>query len=308
MQKEPDYYAILGVDPAISVEELRQRHKVLVRELHPDTHGGDPALQERLTLVNVAFNELRDDLRRSAYDRRRREVPYRVSTLDYESQPEEEYIPRPVRRAVNIRYGTIGEQKRVHNRKAILGTLIAAVVSCVSVLTFLIISSGPFQSDTLDAANRPANTASTDSRTQAQQNRETAKLLQAESVFAQKYEDDLTAGEITLSKVNNEAYVLANDGNAARATLLRHHAQAFESELLSAGTDVRPAGVTYEQKFSDILSKRLVALEADNAELGKEEQGGSSGNMTDGKVASSTYESVQKARTMPGAQHSAAKL
>jgi hypothetical protein len=112
--------------------------------------------------------------------------------------------------------------------------------------------------------------------------------------------------------VNNEAYVLANDGNAARATLLRHHAQAFESELLSAGTDVRPAGVTYdaadEQKFSDILSKRLVALEADNAELGKEEQGGSSGNMTDGKVASSTYESVQKARTMPGAQHSAAKL
>ncbi|SDD79152.1 J domain-containing protein [Actinokineospora iranica] len=68
---EQDLYAVLGVAPTASAEEIGRAYRDLVRRLHPDTRaGGDPAAAERaLARVIAAHETLRDPLRRAAYDR-----------------------------------------------------------------------------------------------------------------------------------------------------------------------------------------------------------------------------------------------
>lgn len=63
-----DLYAVLGVDPDATGEEIRAAHRRAARETHPDL-GGDP---ERFHAVQVAWEVLGDPRRRADYDRRRR--------------------------------------------------------------------------------------------------------------------------------------------------------------------------------------------------------------------------------------------
>lgn len=51
--------ATLGLRPPVSAESVKARYKELVKELHPDTNGGDDRAEERLKLVNQAYNTLR---------------------------------------------------------------------------------------------------------------------------------------------------------------------------------------------------------------------------------------------------------
>jgi hypothetical protein len=63
-----DLYAVLGVTPSASTEEIRAAHRRAARETHPDL-GGDP---ERFHAVQLAWEVLGDERRRADYDRRRR--------------------------------------------------------------------------------------------------------------------------------------------------------------------------------------------------------------------------------------------
>jgi curved DNA-binding protein CbpA len=68
---EPDYYAVLSVDPCDSAGQITSAYRRLVRALHPDT-STSPADHDRFTQVVTAYEVLGDPQRRAAYDTTRR--------------------------------------------------------------------------------------------------------------------------------------------------------------------------------------------------------------------------------------------
>lgn len=69
MRERPDYYAILGVEPAASQEEIRRAYRRLARQYHPDVNNGDPEAEERFKAISQAYQVLSDPQKRAAYDR-----------------------------------------------------------------------------------------------------------------------------------------------------------------------------------------------------------------------------------------------
>lgn len=66
-----DYYAILGVSPEASPEEIKKAYRKLALETHPDRNPGDPAAEERFKKINEAYGVLSDPQKRAEYDRYR---------------------------------------------------------------------------------------------------------------------------------------------------------------------------------------------------------------------------------------------
>jgi molecular chaperone DnaJ len=68
MAKE-DYYRILGVSRDATKEELKKAYRKLAMEYHPDRRPGDKAAEQKFKDINEAYEVLRDDQKRAAYDR-----------------------------------------------------------------------------------------------------------------------------------------------------------------------------------------------------------------------------------------------
>ena len=67
---EADAYRVLGTEAGASTSELRRNMALLVRWLHPDHQKGDRSVFAHR--VTRAWNDLKTDERRMAYDRSRR--------------------------------------------------------------------------------------------------------------------------------------------------------------------------------------------------------------------------------------------
>jgi hypothetical protein len=63
-----DYYAVLGAEPSASVPELRAAFREAVLRHHPDRSASDSLATRRTSLLNRAWSELRDPVRRLHYD------------------------------------------------------------------------------------------------------------------------------------------------------------------------------------------------------------------------------------------------
>ena len=64
-----DYYATLEVAKGIGADELKKAYRKLAMKYHPDRNSGDKAAEARFKEVNEAYEVLKDDQKRAAYDR-----------------------------------------------------------------------------------------------------------------------------------------------------------------------------------------------------------------------------------------------
>jgi molecular chaperone DnaJ len=67
MARVPDLYAVLGVRPEASEDEIKRAYRKLARELHPDVNQ-DPEAERRFKEVSAAYQTLSDPARRRQYD------------------------------------------------------------------------------------------------------------------------------------------------------------------------------------------------------------------------------------------------
>ncbi len=52
-------FAVRGLEPPVTLDQLKRRYKELVKKHHPDANGGDRAAEERLKSINEAYTTLR---------------------------------------------------------------------------------------------------------------------------------------------------------------------------------------------------------------------------------------------------------
>jgi len=64
-----DYYEVLGLDKGAGVDDIKKAYRRLAMQWHPDRNPDNPAAEEKFREVNEAYDVLKDEQKRAAYDR-----------------------------------------------------------------------------------------------------------------------------------------------------------------------------------------------------------------------------------------------
>ena len=64
-----DYYQVLGVDRGADGNAVKSAYRKLAKKFHPDANPGDKAAEEKFREATEAYEVLKDDQKRAAYDR-----------------------------------------------------------------------------------------------------------------------------------------------------------------------------------------------------------------------------------------------
>ncbi len=64
-----DYYATLGVAREAGADDLKKAYRKLAMQFHPDRNPGDKQAEARFKELNEAYDVLKDEQKRAAYDR-----------------------------------------------------------------------------------------------------------------------------------------------------------------------------------------------------------------------------------------------
>ena len=68
MAEKRDYYEVLGVDKKASADEIKKAYRKLAIKYHPDKNAGDKIAEEKFKEATEAYEVLRDEKKRAAYD------------------------------------------------------------------------------------------------------------------------------------------------------------------------------------------------------------------------------------------------
>lgn len=66
---EQDYYELLEVSKTANGEEIKKSYRRLAMQYHPDKNPGNKAAESKFKEINEAYEVLKDEQKRSAYDR-----------------------------------------------------------------------------------------------------------------------------------------------------------------------------------------------------------------------------------------------
>ena len=69
MSSKQDFYATLGVQRDATAEDLKKAYRKLAMQYHPDRNPGDKSAEGKFREVSEAYEVLKDDQKRGAYDR-----------------------------------------------------------------------------------------------------------------------------------------------------------------------------------------------------------------------------------------------
>lgn len=69
MATKVDYYEILEVTRTVSSDDLKKAYRKLAMKYHPDRNPGDDTAEAKFKEVSQAYDVLKDDQKRAAYDR-----------------------------------------------------------------------------------------------------------------------------------------------------------------------------------------------------------------------------------------------
>ncbi|MBL8706277.1 MAG: molecular chaperone DnaJ [Rhodospirillales bacterium] len=64
-----DYYEQLGVERGASADDLKKAYRKLAMQYHPDRNPGDTEAERKFKDINEAYDVLKDEQKRAAYDR-----------------------------------------------------------------------------------------------------------------------------------------------------------------------------------------------------------------------------------------------
>jgi molecular chaperone DnaJ len=64
-----DFYEVLGVAKSASADELKRAYRKLAMQYHPDRNSGDKHAEQKFKDISEAYDVLKDDQKRAAYDR-----------------------------------------------------------------------------------------------------------------------------------------------------------------------------------------------------------------------------------------------
>jgi molecular chaperone DnaJ len=64
-----DFYDVLGVSRTADADELKRAYRKLAMQFHPDRNPGDTSAEQKFKDISEAYDVLKDDQKRAAYDR-----------------------------------------------------------------------------------------------------------------------------------------------------------------------------------------------------------------------------------------------